>query len=533
MRCLQPQLKSNSVLCGALFLGFFVFALTGGSQTQLPEVTWSPPTKMKRSARALQMIGADSSQFYVLRGDLGRGAWDDRKLDLNIDVYNLTSLDFVDSKKIELPVFDRQYIEVVNVVIHNGQLLVLFHAWDDDTGYVRLYGQRLNQDVSIQGDAIALAEYSARRKTGGFAVQASRNQKLLLVYPEVLSERRMMDRLAFKVIDENLETLWEKDLNFPDHEVLTEIDQYRIDSRGHLYLLTGIGNRDKTLRGSDRARSEQVYTLISYDPEINKVKTYEVAVDDKWVTATAFDVTENDDVTVGGFYSNDRQFSIGGAFYFRINGSTKETEATGMMPFTADVMSLFLRPKQVERGRELNDFYFDHFIARADGGATFVAEQYFVQQSFRTDIATGRQEMLYYYYYNDLLVVDVDREGQVLWTVRVPKEQMSVNDGGQFSSYALAADDENLYIVFNDNPENIELLKANPQSEPKQMYGTRRSVATLVTLSREGKQTREALFSSRDSDVMFKPKVHMATDANTLFLYGQWRKLYRFGRLRF
>lgn len=529
----QQRFALFSMSCGGLIALFLGFALTGGCLAQTPEVQWSPPSKMKRRSGAVEMVAADSLQLYVLRGAIDGGAWDDRDLNLFIDIYDVASLDFIASTPIQFPPFDRQFVEVVDVLMLNNRLLVLFHVWDTVAGYVRLYGQWLDQKAQLTGDAVVLAEYAARRKTGGFAVQPSRDQKLLLVYPEVLSERRIADRLAFKVIDQNLETLWEKDLTFPDHEAVTQINQYRIDSRGHLYLLTGGGNRDKTLRGNERGSAEQGYTLISYDPEFNKIKEYEVAVDGKWVSATAFDVSLNDDVTVGGFYSNERQFSIGGAFYFRINSSTKEIEATGMMPFSDDVKRLFLRPKQVERGRELSDFYFDYFITHADGGATFVAEQYFVQQSFRTDIATGRQEMLYYYYYNDLLVVDVNREGEVHWTVRVPKEQMSINDSGQFSSYALAADEEKVYIVFNDNPENIELLKANPQADPRQLYGMRKAIATLVTLDRAGNQVREALFSIRDFDVILRPKVHFSTNAKTLFLYGQSRKLYRIGRLRF
>ena len=49
----------------------------------------------------------------------------------------------------------------------------------------------------------------------------------------------------------------------------------------------------------------------------------------------------------------------------------------------------------------------------------------------------------------------------------------------------------------------------------------------------EGRQTREALFSMREADVIIRPKVCEQTTKNELILFGQKKKKQRFAKVSF
>ncbi len=513
--------------CIALFC-VLLFGLTLGSgpTNDAIEVVWSEGFKSKKSAQGTQMIGADEQRLYVVRDEPGR---DGRYL---LDVFNRNSMVRETERVIYLPEIPGHRVSFDRIVMLGQRLLLIVNGFDAGDTMVRSYGVHLGNDGMPQDIPVLLAEASARKRgAAAFGYEISRDGSLMLVYPGNPSEQKVTERFSYRVVDANLETLWDKNLDLPQSAELLEIGSYRLDSRGRLYIMSGVLSPDKTLRGAERQRSERNYVVICFDAEAGRIKEFDVAVDGKWVVASSFDLDENDNPVVGGFYSNDRYFSIAGTFFLRINADSLTVEATGMKPFGKALVSAFNRNERGGQSQEMEDLYFDHFLVRPDGGAVFVAEQYEVQQRWRTDITTGRQEILYYYHYGDLLVVDVAPDGNINWTVRVPKEQVSINDRGMFSSYALMTDGDAVHLLFNDHPENVGLLASNPTGVAKPLNSLKRSTAALVTLNRAGEIERKNLFKNNDSEVILRPKIALSTRQGEVFLYAQYRKSYRFGRL--
>lgn len=526
--CSPQLLHMRSIF--ALFCIFVSHSMVNAQQA--PEngvdLLWSDSFKSSRNNVISKMIGSDAQFFYVLRDEQGRNGR------FVLDVFDRTTMKRVKESVVFVPNIPDHVVQLDDILILDQKLFLIVTAFDADGLTVRAYATMLGQDGKPTEIPILLAEAGSRKRgSKPFGYQLSKDKKLLLIYPGNPSERRVAERYSYRVVDAKLETVWQKDLDLPYNTDLLEVGDYRLDSRGHLYMLSGVASSTKDIGRNERQQGDQRYTMISYNPEVNKIKEFDIAVDGKWVIATSFDLDDSDNPVVGGFYSNDRYFSISGTFFLRINGESKQIEATGMKDFEPAFIAQFLRSRRADKNTELNSFYFDHFIVRPNGGAVFVAEQYYVEQRWRTDIATGRQEILYYYHYNDLIVIDAAPDGTINWTARVPKEQVSVNDRGPYSSYALASDGNNIHILFNDNPENVALLSEDPQAHPKAMNSLKRSSATLVTIDEQGNRTRKNLFKSRDSDVILRPKTSLSPTPGELFLYGRHRKSYRFGRLQF
>lgn len=179
---------------------------------------------------------------------------------------------------------------------------------------------------------------------------------------------------------------------------------------------------------------------------------------------------------------------------------------------------------------ELPSFELHDIIHRTDGGAVLVAEQYSTYVVCTTD-SKGNNYCSTHYLYNDVLVVSIDREGNIEWASKVPKRQHSINDAGAFSSCAVEVKGSNIYLVFNDSGENL-FIKPGDKIKQFELNG-KDALVVLATIDSDGKVSREALFSPERRDVILRPKDCVELKNQDMFIYASRKRDYRFGMIGF
>jgi hypothetical protein len=124
----------------------------------------------------------------------------------------------------------------------------------------------------------------------------------------------------------------------------------------------------------------------------------------------------------------------------------------------------------------------------------------------------------------------VNPDGGIAWTKKIPKKQMSTNDDGYYSSYAIAHTANEVFILFNDNPRNTPDFR-NSGKEVYVMSKASRSNAMLVRFGQEGNFTYQSLFSGKSMDLILRPKMFYQVSSQRLVLYSQQGSRYKFGSL--
>ena len=332
-------------------------------------ISWTDGFKMDRKQRTTRMIGSDGTNFFALQEIASKPArW-------QLHVYDNDSLTTRSISDIELPQLPGVKMVFSDVLLFGNRLLLISTGVDSEANLMSAYGTWLSAEGKPMDMPVLLGEQTTnrRKENDQFGFQLSDDGTKLLIYNESNFERKANERFTLKVIDLTLETLWKKDLELPYSREIFEINQYLVDNRGHVYMMSGISLKKVGNKSADRPNSDKRYVIISYDPDQNKVKEFDVSLDEKWVISTTFSLGEDGDLVIGGFYSNDRFFTIAGTFFFRVDGDSKTIEAKGLQPFGKDVLKLFMNERRAEKGLELDNFYFDHFILREDGGASLVA----------------------------------------------------------------------------------------------------------------------------------------------------------------
>jgi hypothetical protein len=465
------------------------------------------------------MLGEDGSYIYTQRKEYTLFGSSDPILER----YKLSDLSLDYSKSISMEGPNQKDLSIESIYFMSGNLILFASNYDREKDVNILYAEILDEHAAVKKAWAEVASISATKKSnpGSFytGMSIDSNQILLVVNPPY--DKYANETFTLQLLDKELNTQWKKEIIPPYKDEFFSLDNFIVAKNGDVYMIATV-SKDKSVMSRHERRSEPTYfhTVLMYEHEGNNLKEYKVSLDPKFISDVKMTVDEKGDIICAGFYSNKSSNSIIGAFYLKIDKLTKEITSQGTKDFPMDFLSQFMSEKKASKGKELYDYILKHLVLRDDGGAILVAEQYYeiLEQSY--DPTTHLTTYTYYYYYNDIIVVSINPSGEIAWAKKIPKYQISRNDGGYYSSFSFAVSGDKMYFMFNDNSRN---LKAATDDVQKYRYMTnpRKSIAVLVTMDSNGNSDRQAMFSNKDLKIILRPKLFMQMNEHRMILYGE------------
>lgn len=229
--------------------------------------------------------------------------------------------------------------------------------------------------------------------------------------------------------------------------------------------------------------------------------------------------------------------------YYRYDTRDMSTKASKLHPFEMDFITFGENDGKANRMEnrakrggisELN-IQFRDVIYRSDGGAILIGEQHYVHRNTNEDGVTTS----YTHYYNDIILINIDAKGRVVWGEKVLKRQ-SINSvrpnlnlaSGQcqFASFSYSVNRDKINLFFNDNVKNTTLKEKRREVRPTP--SNLRSNFCMVSVDQRGDMEKEVLFYSRDHDVVFYPAFARAFDISRseLLFFGRYRNKERLVR---
>jgi hypothetical protein len=128
-------------------------------------------------------------------------------------------------------------------------------------------------------------------------------------------------------------------------------------------------------------------------------------------------------------------------------------------------------------------------------------------------------------------VISINPDGLILWAKKIPKYQVSRNDGGYYSSFTFAVSGNKMYFMFNDNAKNLK-NKSEDTEKYRYMNNPKKSVAVLVTMDSNGNQDRQSMFNNNDLKIILRPKIFMQINEKKMILYGEKGNTYKLADVR-
>lgn len=507
-------MKKHLSIC-LLFFAFFT------SKSQEVQVNFGDIHKDPPKTYLQDMLGQHQQEIFFIREERGRNGG---KL---IETYN-SELNLTSSKVISKPNEELSYGDIFMI---EGKFYSFLTRYDKEQEKTYLYGTTFDKNGKMNNSMaeIGVVDAISKRKSGSFAVDTSygSGKKNFLIFESPNYDKKEKEAFNFYVYDLNFKLVQKIELNLPYLDRDFSISDYVLDNQGNIHILASVA-----LKGDEKERGKQNFELklLSYYTKNDQLKEHAIEIGENYLSEIKIRINKDNDLILSGFYSEKGNNGMKGVFF--INASIEQQKITSIKTtdFTTDFLELFMSERKAEKGKELNSYYVDHIIPKEDGGAIMIAEYYSYYVSCYTNPQTGQTTCTDHYLYNDIIVVNFNPKGTVIWWSKIPKRQHTTNDGGYMSGYAFALSGDNIHFIFNDNPYNLTI--EDPR-KIKNMSSARKSVTNLVTLNTKGEMVKTTLFNTKENKTIMRPKFHIQASKNQLIMYGDKGKSYSLARITF
>ncbi len=270
----------------------------------------------------------------------------------------------------------------------------------------------------------------------------SPNKRRLLCYKNLENKKDSESLLYYMFDDEGDYVLnGEINLKYPDNRF--RVRTLRVSNAGNVYLL-GKYYRVSNVKDSDDFQ----YLVYRYEGGAPDGAEIPIELGDKYITDLAFRLDRDENIYIAGFYSDRSSDLIGGTILQKI-GNDGRLLLNANESFTPEFLSSYLSSRQIDRGRELRNFYLKDIILRSDGGVLLLAEKFYITyQSYRDMYGYWVDREMYHY--EDVILTSVSGVGDIEWHAIVDKNQVSESPASL--SYFNAIGGSGAYIFYEYKP---------------------------------------------------------------------------------
>lgn len=533
-----------------LFYLFCSVALLTAQDGELPfHLRWGEELKEPKSTFLSKIITSNADHFFALREKQSKVPGEGPSK-IFIEKYN-KQMKLLKTKTIDMK-YKGKKMEMEDVLVLNRELYLLssFNNIGKRKNY--LFAQKINpKTLTPSNKLLKIGEVNTKNKfqEGAFGFHISKDSSKILVYNEPADFKNESERFTLSVFDNQFQPIWNKQIVLPYPDKSFFVKEYQVDKSGNIYMLAIVfkdGNRFRK-----KGKPNYHYSVLAYKDKGETMEEYPISLDDKFITDLTFRIGNDGKLVCSGFYSDKGMESIRGSYFFRLDPETRALSDKNAKDFdfkflTANVsdrraakMMEAERKGKKKKQAELDQYSLDHLILRNDGGALLVAEQHYVtQQTFNDSfdpffyngpfLNNRNQQTDFLYHYNDIIVVNIRPNGEIQWTARIPKSQVTQNNQGYFSSYAMSIVRDKIYFIYNDNRKNFE-----PESDRIYNFNPRNSVVAVSQLNTRGEIKTFPVLGVKGGNVLTRPKVCRQTGRKEMVIYGENGKRFKFANLQF
>lgn len=488
-----------------LFLILTVILSINISFAQNPTIKWGKELKTSANTSVKNVCFTEKDVFLIRKK--GKRIFSKEKW--IIDKLDKESLNMVQTKE-HTVLFSDPKVKVGLILEFNKQLIVSgFKSANDKKELLvkRIGDDLIPEQKTLSVDTIAEDEYITHD------VLSAKN--IPLMHTCVVGFKSAKLYLKVKQIDSALSLIKSSVFNFDIPYKNSEIVTIKLADENLVYVLIKHSPRGGGVFEYDVFK----YSLMACDMQSGQFKEFEIELPDKNITDISIMPTTGKSLMVSGFYSNKKNTrdDVAGVFYLNISNLNLGIIGKGVKDLPDDLMRNFLSERKLKKGKELSGFTINYIIPNSDGGTIILSEQSYYNQICNTDFRTGMVYCNDYYHYNDIIAIRINAGGDIEWTSKIGKQQVSINDNGYYSSYFPFVIKNGLYLIYNDNAKNIGLLPQNPSS----VGNFRKAVPVRVLVENSGKVNRVDLLSPQKQLVILRPKVYFQENAYQGIILGK------------
>jgi hypothetical protein len=270
------------------------------------------------------------------------------------------------------------------------------------------------------------------------------NKKRLLCYKN-LDEGEKQEKILYYLFDSKSQEVVNGQIDIPYPDDKFQVRQIMVSNSGKIYVLGKFFMVNRIKSPNDFG-----FKIYQYEPGATAGKEISIDLGELFITDLTLKIDREENLFLAGFYSHKSTDEIIGTCFFRINSELQE-EIRSSQHFSEEFLNNFMKERQIDRGKELQNFYLDNIILRSDGGVLLLAEKFYTSFNSYVDVY-GYWVDQKIYHYDEVIVNSVSAEGDLEWSAVIPKRQSS--DRRDYLSYLDVVSGASLFLIYGYDPRH-------------------------------------------------------------------------------
>ena len=458
--------------------------------TYAQKIVWSPTEKFN-DPQIVGIQGQNDDGIYIIKKN-----W--HRQDKNVTLEHYSEDLRLINEKIFATHKNEHYIQTG---LYNNCILIYYSDYNKDLKKILVKVKTLTLNLIEKGKDTTILELPGKdiEPYNFHLYRQKHNNFALFTYKEVKDSQPVIQYL---LIDNQVKTLAKGSLILSHNSnVPVETEQVAYTEKHIAFLIK---------ENVDKKTITQGYKYTLYDgmpghDELTATKLY----GDSAIISDALlktDAKNNAIVLIGSYSSKDSSYAKG--YYFWKRNLSTNSLSISINPFTQKLIEDI--GGKISKVKGVFNLKMGSIVLRQDGGVIIVGEQYLETKENLSEVnmygtSSTNYRYNYYFHYNDMLIVSISSEGKEDWHSVIRKEQVSVNDNGEYSSYALISLPHKLVLLFND-------------------ISRKNWVLSSCEINEKGLVERNMLLRGQDYDAKLMPQFGDQISYNTLLIPGSNRK---------
>lgn len=390
--------------------------------------------KIKWLEFARRFVGSDNQGFYT--ADYS----EDLSSNFTLTKYSSTDINTLYSQKIKVPTVNDKECLVKTILLVENTLVLFTTQYDKNNNLNKLYANKFNSDGSINPDSKLIAEIKAidKKTKGFFRLSVSESKKSIIVLSEQPSSETDNIRYEWKVIDKDLNTLWDKSVNLPYYGISSDLIVKMEYKNDKIYF---IATNLKDISIKDRKNAKAENKLYCYDLKQSKLTEVILNIRTKSLFDLNINLNDKNQVILTGLYSFSKVLDKQ-VFFNKTNELRDENGA--FCSIYSENLTEILYNDSIENKTDGYLYYVNDVFVQNDGTVIFVSENknYSGNQGGTPDYNSG-----------GVLIHAFNPINKTKWIKKIEKSQHDVVERYLFSTISLA-NNNSLALLINDNIKN-------------------------------------------------------------------------------
>ena len=344
-------------------------------------------------------------------------------------------------------------------------------------------------------------------------------------------DKNSEEKFLFKVYDKELKNLSNSSIELPYKDKKTSVINYYLSNTGDVYMLLNISlEKDERKKGEDK----RLYSILTVKSSSdNSIIEYKVQLPQKQVSSIDLQINDIDkSIACAGFYSElgSLRKDVDGVFYLNIDMKTNKIITQSYHKFDRDLVLRLSRKKEGKKIKESvgisNSYSIQDFVKLPDGSAYVIAEDNYTVQTTRCN-QNGVCVTTTTYYSLNILAIKISKTGEIQSITDIPKYQVARSS--TYQSYLLMQKENDVYIIYNDNPKN-NIANISKFSDLKVFGSEMKGALTMVKLFPDGKYSKMELFSNKTKKLATQVRFGFKIDEGSYIAPLKQKKSFSFLR---